>query len=61
MGYFFMGLVMYIGYQGMGSGWLLLGLPFALLAALITQAAGYVILSPKLQAHAEGGTWLKLD
>jgi hypothetical protein len=61
VGYFFMALVMYVGYQDMGSTWLLMGLPFAQLAALIIQAAGYIILPPRLQAHAEGGTWLKLS
>jgi hypothetical protein len=61
VGYFFMALVMYVGYQDMGSTWLLMGLPFALLAALIIQAAGYIILPPRLQAHTEGGTWLKLS
>jgi hypothetical protein len=57
---FIAGLTMYEGYQNIGKGWLLLGLPFAAIFGFFVQVAILRVLTPKLQAYAEGGTWLKL-
>jgi hypothetical protein len=57
---FIAGLTMYKGYQNVGPGWLLPGLPFAAIFGFLTQAAILRVLPPKLQQYAEGGTWLKL-
>ena len=56
-----MGWVMYKGYQTQGAGWLLLGLPFAFAAGMLVQGALLRAFPPKLEAHAEGNTWLKLS
>lgn len=56
-----MGWVMYKGYQAYGPGWLLMGLPFAFVAGVFVQGAILRVFPPKLQAHAEGNTWLKLS
>jgi hypothetical protein len=54
------GYVMYAGYTGPDdSGWLV-GLPFAFVAAMITQVLIVRLFPPKLAPHAEGSTWLKL-
>lgn len=52
---------MYRGYQLYGSGWLLAGLPFAWVVGLIVQGAVIRAIPPKLEAHAQGSTWLKLS
>ena len=57
---FVAGVTMYEGYQNIGKGWLLLGLPFAALFGFFAQVAILRVFPPKLQAYAEGGTWLKL-
>ncbi len=54
------GLTMYEGYQNIGKGWLLLGLPFAVILGFFVQVAILRAFPPKLQAYADGGTWLKL-
>lgn len=55
------GWVMYAGYQGENpQGWLLVGLPFAFIAGIVVQGLILRIFPPKLEAHAEGDTWLKL-
>ena len=54
------GLTMYKGYQNTGTGWLLLGLPFAAVFGFFAQIAILRAFPPKLEAHAEGNTWLKL-
>lgn len=54
------GWVMYAGYVHFGTGWLLLGSPFALITGLFLQAAIQQAFPPKLEANAEGDTWLKL-
>jgi len=51
---------MYRGYQTWGPNWLLLGLPFAAAAGLITQGMILRACPPKLAAHAEGNIWLNL-
>jgi hypothetical protein len=54
--------VMYAGYTGPdASGWLIVGLPFAFVAAIVTQAVILRLFPPKLAPHAEGSTWLKLS
>lgn len=53
--------VMYKGYQLYGPGWLLLGWPFAALAGLFVQSVILRAFPPKLEAHADGSTWLKLS
>ncbi len=60
-GWLVMGYVMYKGYIANGSGWLLAGLPIALIGALIVQGIIIRAFPPKLEAHAEGSTWLKLS
>ena len=56
------GYVMYAGYSGPDdSGWLIVGLPFAFVAAIVTQAVILRLFPPKLAPHAEGSTWLKLS
>jgi hypothetical protein len=56
------GYVMYAGYTGPdASGWLIVGLPFALIAAKVTQAVILRLFPPRLDPHAEGSTWLKLS
>ena len=60
-GYGVMAWVMYEGYQGgNGAGWLLIGWPFALVAAFAVQILIQRVFTPKLEAHSEGNTWLKL-
>lgn len=54
------GLTMYEGYQNIGKGWLLLGLPFAVILGFFVQVVILRAFPPKLQAYADGGTWLKL-
>lgn len=54
------GLTMYVGYQKIGTGWLLLGVPFAVILGFLVQVIILRIFPPKLQAYAEGDTWLKL-
>ena len=51
--------VMYAGYTE--PAWLPLGLPFAFIAGVITQSLILRIVPPKLQPHAQGNIWLKLD
>jgi hypothetical protein len=52
---------MYKGYQGGGgAGWLLIGWPFAFLAAIAVQVFIQRVFPPKLEPYAEGSTWLKL-
>jgi hypothetical protein len=53
-------LTMYKGYQNAGPGWLLVGWPFAMVFGILAQGAILLALPPKLEAHAEGSTWLKL-
>ncbi|HXZ33494.1 MAG TPA: hypothetical protein VEH30_14535 [Terriglobales bacterium] len=53
-------VTMYKGYKEVGPGWLLLGLPFAVLFALLAVGVILRTFPPKLEAHAEGNTWLKL-
>ncbi|HEV2699355.1 MAG TPA: hypothetical protein VGU90_15280 [Terriglobales bacterium] len=56
------GYVMYAGYTGPdASGWLIVGLPFAWVAAIVTQVVILRVFPPKLAPHAEGSTWLKLE
>ncbi len=57
---FVMGCTMYAGYQSAGTGWLLAGLPFAFVFGILTQGIILRIFPPKLDAYAEGSTWLKL-
>jgi hypothetical protein len=55
---------MYEGYQRMGANgamWLLIGPPFAFVAAIAVQTLIQKAFPPKLKAHAEGNTWLKLS
>jgi hypothetical protein len=52
---------MYKGYQAYGPGWLLMGLPFAFVAGVFVQGTILRAFPPKLEAHAEGSTWLKLS
>ena len=53
--------VMYIGYQGeAAAGWLIVGPAFAAAAGIAVQVAIQRIFPPKVEAHAEGNTWLKL-
>jgi hypothetical protein len=60
-GWTVMALVMYKGYQGGGgAGWLLIGWPFAFLAAIAVQVFIQRVFPPKLEPYAEGSTWLKL-
>jgi hypothetical protein len=60
-GWSVMAWVMYKGYQGGGgAGWLLIGWPFALVAAIAVQIFIQRMFPPKLEPHAEGHTWLKL-
>ena len=55
------GYVMYAGCRGENAnGWLIAGLPFAFVAAIAAQEIVLRIFPPKLEPHAEGGTWLKL-
>lgn len=56
-----MAWVMYAGYGANGTGWLLIGWPFALVVAIGVQVAIQRTFPPKLEAHAEGNTWLKLS
>jgi len=59
-----MAWVMYEGYQRMGADgamWLLIGPPFAFVAAIAVQTLIQKAFPPKLKAHAEGNTWLKLS
>jgi hypothetical protein len=51
---------MYKGYQNTGPGWLLLGWPFAMAFGIFAQGVILRTFPPKLEAHAEGSTWLKL-
>lgn len=52
---------MYIGYQGeAAAGWLIVGPAFAAAAGIAVQVAIQRIFPPKVEAHAEGNTWLKL-
>jgi hypothetical protein len=51
---------MYVGYQRAVTGWLLVGLPFAGVFGILTQGIILRIFPPKLEAYAEGSTWLKL-
>ena len=55
-------LVMYFGSPGgdAANGWLLVGWPFAFIAAVGVQGFVLRAFPPKLEAHAEGDTWLKL-
>ena len=54
--------VMYAGLQGENAnGWLLVGLPFAFVAGIVAQVLVLRVLPPKLEAHADGSTWLKLN
>ena len=54
--------VMYAGYTGPdASGWLIVGLPFACAAAIVTQVVIVSLFPPKLAPYAEGSTWLKLS
>ena len=48
------------GYVKQGPGWLLIGWPLALIAALIVQGAILRAFPPKLRPYGEGNTWLKL-
>jgi hypothetical protein len=52
--------VIYKGYQSYGTGWLLVGWPFAFVAGFALQIFIQRVVPPKLEAHAEGNTWLKL-
>jgi len=56
-----MGWVMYKGYHAYGPGWLLIGWLFGFVAAIFVQQAVLRAFPPKLEAHAEGSTWLKLS
>lgn len=56
-----MAYVTYKGYEAYGPGWLLVGMPVAFVAGLFIQGAVIRNFPPKLQAHAEGSTWLKLS
>jgi hypothetical protein len=54
---------MYAGIKGGGpdaNGWLLVGLPFAFIAGIAAQSIVIRVFPPKLEAYAEGSTWLKL-
>jgi hypothetical protein len=54
--------VMYWGCQGEGgSGWLVIGWPFALAAAIAVQVVIQRIIPPRLDVYAEGHTWVKLE
>jgi hypothetical protein len=53
--------VMYKGYQLFGPNWLWLGWPFALVAGLFVQSVTLRAFPPRLEAHADGNTWLKLS
>jgi hypothetical protein len=55
-----MAFTMYRGYERVGTGWLLAGLPFAFVFGMAAEVLVITILPPKLEAYAEGGTWLKL-
>lgn len=55
------GYVMYRGYEAYGQGWFLLGLPFAAIAGFYLQIVILRTFPPKLEAYAEGNTWLKLS
>jgi len=55
------GWVMYKGYVTQGSAWLLVGLPVAFVAGVFVQGLVLRAFPPKLEAHAEGSTWLKLS
>jgi uncharacterized protein (DUF983 family) len=59
-GWAVMARVMYVGYQRNGPGWLLIGLPFALVAAIVVQTVIQRVFPPKLEAYSEGNTWLRL-
>ena len=48
------------GYVRHNRGWLLIGWPLALIAALIVQGAILRAFPPKLRPYGEGNTWLKL-
>ena len=48
------------GCMKQGFGWLLIGWPFALAAALMAQVFVLHAFPPKLEPHAEGNVWLKL-
>ena len=52
---------MYKGYQLFGPNWLWLGWPFALVAGLFVQSVTLRAFPAKLEAHADGNTWLKLS
>jgi hypothetical protein len=51
---------MYLGFRMYGQGWLFLGLPFAAVASLSVQAGILRNFPPKLEAYAEGDTFIKL-
>ena len=55
------GIVMYLGCQEYGQGWLLLGWPFAMIAGFAIQTGILRTFPPKLEAYAEGDTWIKLN
>ena len=55
------GLVMYLGFRTYGQGWLLLGPFVAVFAGVSVQAGIMRNFPPKLQAYAEGATWIKLS
>jgi len=55
-----MGWVMYQGYVSFGTGWLLIGLPFAFVVGMIALLTILVTFPPKLEPHAEGNIWLNL-
>jgi hypothetical protein len=48
------------GYSKQGPGWLLIGCPFGLAAAFITQGFILRAFPPKMESHTVGNTWLKL-
>ena len=62
VGWSVMAWVMYEGYQGAnGAGWLLIGWPFALVAAIAVQITIQRAFPPKLEPYAQGNTWLKIN
>jgi hypothetical protein len=54
------GWAIYRGYMSWGPGWVLLGSPVATAFGLLVQGAILRAFPPKLEAYAEGSTWLKL-
>jgi hypothetical protein len=51
---------MYRGYVGIGPNWLLLGCPVAMVVGIMVHGSILRAFPPKLEAYAEGNTWVKL-